>query len=138
MEAEDLQVGSGELLEQCGYPLGVDAELLRASTHPHAGTLDLEVGVDPNRDPRPESQAVADGDDPLGLGLRLHLDRDPGRHRLGQLGGRLARAGEADALTAEIGVSRAVRISNAEATSIASTSPLRCCTTAGIGLALTA
>ena len=39
---------------------------------------------------------------------------------------------------AGMGVSSAVRISFAEATSNESTSPLRCCTTAGIGLALTA
>ena len=39
---------------------------------------------------------------------------------------------------AGIGVSSAARISPAEATSSESTSVLRCCTTAGIGLALTA
>jgi hypothetical protein len=40
--------------------------------------------------------------------------------------------------SARIGVSRAVRSSSADATSKESTSPLRCCTTAGIGLALIA
>jgi hypothetical protein len=40
--------------------------------------------------------------------------------------------------SAGIPVSRATSISPAEATSRESTSPARCCTTAGIGLALTA
>ena len=37
-----------------------------------------------------------------------------------------------------VGVSSATSISAADATSSESTSPLRCCTTAGMGLALTA
>ena len=40
--------------------------------------------------------------------------------------------------SAGIGVSSAVSISADEATSSESTSPLRCCTTAGMGFALTA
>ena len=50
----------------------------------------------------------------------------------------LAALGAKLTIVADIGVSSAVRISAAEATSSESTSPLRCCTTAGIGLALTA
>ena len=92
MKAEEVEVVPRQLGQQLRDLLRVDAELLRAAAHPHAGPLDLEVRIDADGDARTDPEALADHRDALGLGLRLHLDRHPGGDRLGQLGDRLARA----------------------------------------------
>ena len=138
VEPEHVDVGARELAEQRRDELGVHAELLRSAAHPHARALDPEVRVDPDRDPGADAQALAVGDDPRGLGRGLHLDGDPRRDGLRDLGLRLARAGEADVVGAASACRVPSLISAADATSNESTSPLRCWTTAGIGFALTA
>ena len=106
MKAEELEVGPGELDQQVGHELRVDPELLRASAEAHARALDLKVRVHAYGHPGPDAQALADGRDAVGFGLRLHLDGHSRGHRLGQLGRGLARAGEADPLRGHRGVER--------------------------------
>ena len=138
MEPEQLEVGRGEPREERGHLLGVDAELLRPAAHPHARALDREVGVDADRDARAGSRAARRSSatrsasvwdsisivTPAAIACVSSAGVLPGPAKLTRSAG--------------IGVSSAVRISSADATSNESTSPLRCCTTAGIGLALTA
>ena len=92
VKAQEFDVDRGELGEQRGDLLGVDAELLRSAAHSHARALEREVRVDPYRHPRADAEAVPDGGDAPSLGLGLHLDRDAGRDRLGQFRRRSFRA----------------------------------------------
>ena len=61
VEAEKLDVGRGQLVEQRRDLFGVDAELLRPAAEAHARALDLEVRIDADGNPRPDAQPLADG-----------------------------------------------------------------------------
>ena len=139
MEAEEVDVGRASSAEQRRHLLGVDAELLRAAAHPHPGALDLEVGVDADGDPRPDAEPLARLEDTRSASVSDSISMvTPAATAWPSSAGVLPGPGEADAL----GPASACRARSAsraaEATSKESTSPARCWTTAGIGLALTA
>jgi hypothetical protein len=96
VEAEKVQAAVGELLQELRDALSVDAELLRPASHPHAGTLDREVGVHPHRDAGTDTQPLTGLDHASRLGLRLQLHGDAGGDRLAQFRLGLPRTGEAD------------------------------------------
>ena len=138
VEAEHVDVGAESSREQGRDEFGVDAELLRTAAHPHSRALDAKVRVDPHGDTsgRTPSRSPAATTRCASVG-RLQLDGDPGGDGVVDL---LAVLPGPAKLTWSGGivVSSAVIISPADATSNESTSPPRCCTTAGIGLAFTA
>ena len=74
MESDDVHTRAGVFVEQdCGNLLGVDAELLRTAAHPHARTLDGEVGIDPDGDGRRDAEILAGGDHSIQFGRRFDL-----------------------------------------------------------------
>ena len=92
VEAEEVEVELGDPVEQRRHLLGVDAELLGAAAHAHAGAAHGEVGVDPDRHPRADAEVLARRRRVVGLPGRLDLDQDarrrpPGAARPGVLPG---------------------------------------------------
>jgi hypothetical protein len=77
-------------------PRRVHAERLGAAAHPHPRALDLEVGIDPHRQPRRLSDPRGGGQRALGLALGFEVERHAGADRLVELGVALAGTGEAD------------------------------------------
>ena len=127
--------------EQRRHLLGVDAELLRAAAHPHAGALDLEVGVDADRDARADAELARRSRwhaAQLGRATRSRSST-PAATAWRSSARRLARPGEADAARPASPVSSATRISPAGG-DVERSRPrrARCWTTAGIGLAFIA
>ena len=137
MEAEDVDLGAREFLQQRRDLLSVDPELLRAATHPHPRTLDLEVGVDPDRHLRAESRAL-----PISNSRRASVADSismvtPAAAAWDNSAGTLPGPAKLTRLGCTV-VFKAVLSSRADATSKWSTNPLRGWTTAGIALASTA
>ena len=128
-----------ELGEQRRHLLGVDAELLRAAAHPHPRALDLEVRVDPHGDARPHARgarrprrraraSVADSSSIVTPAATAWLSSArvlPG-------------PGEADAVGRHRRVERDAHLAGRGDVEASRPARARCCTTAGIGFALTA
>ena len=53
VEAAPVGAGVEDSPDQRRHARGIDAERLGAAAHAHAGALDLEIGIDPHREPRP-------------------------------------------------------------------------------------
>ena len=76
-----------------GHALGVDAELLRAAAHLHAGRLELEIGIHADRDRAAACRvrcAIAARRSQLELGF--DVDDDAGGHGALELGASTCRA----------------------------------------------
>ena len=104
MKPLELQAEPRDLGHCMGDLFGVDAELLGAPTHLHAGRLELEVRVDANRHPRCSNKTLPDRGQQAELTKRLDVDQDACGHGLRQLGFRLSGTGEADFARVHAGV----------------------------------
>ena len=77
--------------DQSGHARGVDPERLGAAAHAHARALDLEIGIDPDGEPRRPAELRADREGALGLALGFAVERDAGLDRLLELDDRACR-----------------------------------------------
>src|SRR5207237_251901 len=96
VEAVEVDLVDGQLGQQVGDGLDVDAELLRTAAEAHAGGAYREVGVHPQSHPGLDAEGLADLAQSGEFAGRLQLDQHPGGDRPGEFVGRLARPGEAD------------------------------------------
>ena len=96
VEAAPVGAGVEDAPDQRRHARGIDPERLGAAAHPHARALDLEIGIDPDREPRPAAELGGDRQRALDLALGFGVEGDAGLDRLGKVGVALAGAGEAD------------------------------------------
>ena len=82
--------------DQGGHARRIDPERLGAAAHAHARALDLEVGIDPDGEPRRPPQLRADREGALGLAFGFAVERNARPDRLLEFGVALAGAGKAD------------------------------------------
>ena len=87
-------------------PRRIDSERLGAAAHPHPRALDLELGIDPDREPRRLAGALGGRERALGLALGFEVEGHPGGDRLPKLGVALAGPGEADVAGRGAGLER--------------------------------
>src|SRR5688572_25560828 len=99
VKSPDLERRSGERSQHGGYALGIDAELLRPSSHFHAGRLEFEIRIDAERDARPRAGALCYRGQTLELELGFGIDDYSGSDGSLELEGLLAGTREADLLT---------------------------------------
>ena len=78
-----------DALHQRRHARGIDPERLGAAAHPHARALDLEIGVDPDREPGPPAELGGDRQRALRLALGFDVEGDAGIDRLGKSASRL-------------------------------------------------
>jgi hypothetical protein len=95
VEADEFDAGREHALDQRGDALRIDAKGLGAPAHAHAGTLDFEIGVNPDRHARRKAKAVADRDRAFRLAFGFTVDRDQSPDRFLELPIALSRTGEA-------------------------------------------
>ncbi len=118
--------------------LGVDAELLRPAAHLHARRLELEVRIHAHRHARGQAKLSCDLRQQPDLAHRLDIDQDARRDRLHAVRPR-ALPGPAKLISCgSAPASSATFSSPPDATSMPSTRPAMCATSAGIGLAFIA
>ena len=62
---------ASDALTSAGTRVGIDPERLGAAAHPHARALDLEIGIDPDRQPGPAPELAGDRQRALDLALAI-------------------------------------------------------------------
>ena len=97
----ELERRADERLQHGRNAFRIDAELLGAATHFHAGGLELEIGIDADRDLGALAGLACDRGQALELQLGLGVDDDASGDRLLELGGRLSGPGKADLLASD-------------------------------------
>ena len=102
-------IPAGYAADEGGNARGIDAERLGPSAHPHARALDLEIRIDPHREPRPIPQLGGDGEGAFDLAFGFGVERGPGLDRVGEIGVALAGSGEADRVSLAAGHQREVQ-----------------------------
>ncbi len=104
VEAAPVGAGVEDAADERGHARGVDPERLGAAAHPHARALDLEIGIDPDREPRRPRAPIASARStspsdsqlrvtPASIAASRSLSRLPGPAKLivGRIGARLER-----------------------------------------------
>jgi hypothetical protein len=92
------------------HALGIDAERLGPAAHLHARSLELEIGIDPNREARRLARPLGNGERALRLALAFQIERRAMQNGFFQLAVALARPGEADARAVDPGLSHHVQL----------------------------
>ena len=96
MESLETEVEAADFPQQFRNGLGIDAELFRSASHLHSRGLELEVGIDANRNARRPARGARKLREQGDFAWRFDVDQDSRRHGLRELVLALARAGEAD------------------------------------------
>ncbi len=112
MEALELEAGRGDGVQHGGHELDVDAELLGAAAHLHAGPLQLEVRVHAHGHARDDAQLRADVLQQVDLAHGLEIEQHPRRDGLAQFRFALAGAREADLARIGPGVQRHLQLTS--------------------------
>ena len=86
VKAKELQIHCLQFGQERRRLLDIDAELLRATAHAHAGALDLEIRIDPQRHARTNAEAFADLGDARGFQPGFQLDRHAGGYGPAEFG----------------------------------------------------
>jgi hypothetical protein len=89
VEAAPVGALPDQVRDQFGRARRIEPERLRSAAHAHARALDLEVGVHPNREPRPNAELARNRERPIRLASGLAVDRDARFDRRPKLGVRL-------------------------------------------------
>lgn len=85
------------MAREFGHALGIETELPCTAAHLHARAAQIEIGIDPDRQPRTLPDRGRNGQRTLDLARRFAVQRHAGRNRRRQLGIALARTGKARA-----------------------------------------
>ena len=105
---EDVQAAKvasrgGDVPDQRGDPRGVDPEGLGPAAHLHPRSLELEIGIDANREARRHAKSLGDGQRAARFGLAFEIERDARGDRGFEFQVALARPGEAHPAQVEPG-----------------------------------